>query len=281
MRPAAGEALPPPQDDAQATLLLSAGGPERALARPWARWAAALCAAAAAAPAAAAAARCLRGGAPEGVVLAAAAALAAATTTTQPFARGDYQAAIDFLPVTTLVYYRWTHSKEEPTRKLPALIRKFDMLFGMDELVDGWDPLPAPPKDVRTILCIPWAPGRLLEWVKVHLDDSDNNRTVVFSGRESPLSEAWGWQDSNRWNEMTEQYSKYFKRIYFYVTDVELEGVDTMPIGFTESYMQGRTDSFLDAWTQASTKDTRKVHSVLAAWGKYTALGGKHLQLPA
>jgi len=99
---------------------------------------------------------------------------------------------------------------------------------------------------------------------------------VVFSGRETPLSASWGWHDADRRKEMTEQYMKYFKRIYFYATDVALEGVNTMPLGFTEMYMAGRTDSFLDAWMQTSTNDTWKVHSVLAAWGKYTDLDGPH-----
>jgi hypothetical protein len=152
------------------------------------------------------------------------------------------------------------------------------MIFGLEEFVDGWEPhVRAPPEDVRSILCVPWYPGHLLEWAKANLDDSHNNRTVVFSGRETPLSAIWGWRDKARWKEMTRQYKKYFKRIYFYATDVALEGVKTMPLGFTEMYMQDRTDSFLDAWMQTSTNDTWKVHSILAAWGKYNKLEGGHM----
>jgi hypothetical protein len=186
--------------------------------------------------------------------------------------RGDYQAAIDFLPITTF-FSTWGGA---PAHKLPALVRKFDMTFGIEENLKGWEPLPAPPKDVRTILCSPQAPGRLLEWAKGHLDHSHNNRTVVFSGTESPLSETWGWLDKKNWKNMTEQYKKYFKHIYYYVTDVVVEGVSTLPLGFTEMYMRGRTDGLLDAWVQTSTSDTWKVHSILAAWGLYAAGSDQH-----
>jgi len=191
-----------------------------------------------------------------------------------PFPGGDYQAAMDYLPVTT--FYDLTTSRPylppPITSRLPALLRKFDMRFGLEENLGGWDPEPPPPADIRTILCCGKATMQLLEWSQANLDDSHNNRTVVFSGTESPLSETWGDQRES----LAKAFKKYFKRIYYYVSDVPLDGVDTLPLGFTEMYMRGRTDQFLEAYMAASTADSWKTRTVLAAWGVYTTGGGQH-----
>jgi hypothetical protein len=200
----------------------------------------------------------------------------------QPFPKRNYQAAIDYLPITTF----FDLSVERPwlprpiTHKLPALIQKFDMRFGLEENLGGWNSLPKgpPPSQVRTVLCQSNAPGRLLEWIRAHKWDRLNiswDRTLVFSGTESPLSETWG-SDPVKRNHMAQEFKKYFKRIYYYVTDVAVEGVKTMPLGFTEMYMRDRTDQFVTAYMKTSINDSWKVHSILAAWGTYTTVEGEH-----
>jgi len=152
------------------------------------------------------------------------------------------------------------------------------MTFGLGTDLLPFEPLPAPPEDIRSILCVPWASNRLLEWVKAHLDDSHNNRTLVFTGKEMPISMTWG-NDAKHREDMAKQFKKYFNSIYYYVTDVAVKGVKTLPMGFIEQYLQSRTDELLDAWMQTNTSDTWKVHSILAAWGLYTpGLEGTHYE---
>jgi hypothetical protein len=196
----------------------------------------------------------------------------------EPFPKGDYQAAVDFLPITTF----FDLSVEKPwlpkpiTHRLPALLQKFDLRFGLEENLQGWDPVDSSGgDDPRTVLCCGTAVGEFLDWAKEHLDSSHNDRTVVFSGTETPLSENWGNDEEER-AEVVRQYQVYFKRIFYYVTDVPLEGVDTMPLGFTEMYMRGRTDQFLEAYGATSIDDSWKTHTILAAWGTYTKVEGKH-----
>jgi len=161
---------------------------------------------------------------------------------------------------------------------LPALIRKFDMRFGLEENLGGWEPVPEepPPEKVRTVLCQGNAPNRLLEWAGEHWDHLNGSfdRTVVFSGTESPLSETFGGPGKRK--RLAKRLRRYFDRIYYYVTDVMLEDVNTLPLGFTEMYMRDRTDQFLDVYMKTNTSDAWKVHTILAAWGVYTTDGGEH-----
>merc|ERR1719221_150943 len=195
-----------------------------------------------------------------------------------PFPAGDYQAAMDYLPITT--FYDLTEDRPylpaPIISRLPAFLRKFDMRFGLEENLQGWDPEPDPPADVRSVLCCGTAVARLLEWAQEHFDDTNNNRTLVFSGTESPLSETWG--DEKHRAALAKDLGKYFRRIYYYVTDVPLVGVHTLPLGFTEMYMRDRTDQFLEAYQAVSISDSWKKHTILAAWGVYTTAGGQHYE---
>ncbi|CAK0850037.1 unnamed protein product [Prorocentrum cordatum] len=195
-----------------------------------------------------------------------------------PFPAGDYQAAMDYLPITT--FYDLTEDRPylpaPIIHRLPAFLRRFDLRFGLEENLQGWDPEPDPTGDVRSVLCCGTAVNRLLKWAQEHLDDSDNNRTLVFSGTESPLSETWG--DEEHRQALVKDFQKYFRRIYYYVTDVPLVGVHTLPLGFTEMYMRERTDQFLEAYQAVSIADSWKEHTILAAWGIYTTAGGEHYE---
>merc|ERR1712151_81979 len=93
---------------------------------------------------------------------------------------------------------------------------------------------------------------------------------------EVPLSEAFT-ADGDDPKETVKALKRYFNRILYYVTDIELDGVETMPLGFTEMYMRYRTDQMLDAYQTANITDAWKNRVVLAAWGMYTPKGGEHL----
>merc|ERR1719221_2347959 len=86
-----------------------------------------------------------------------------------PFPAGDYQAAMDYLPITT--FYDLTEDRPylpaPIISRLPAFLRKFDMRFGLEENLQGWDPEPDPPADVRSVLCCGTAVARLLEWASI------------------------------------------------------------------------------------------------------------------
>lgn len=76
---------------------------------------------------------------------------------------------------------------------------------------------------------------------------------------------------------MRDRLGRFFDRIWYYSTDVELDGVQTLPLGFAEMYMRQRTDAMLEAYRSADVSDEYKTGTLLAAWGVYTAKEGDHI----
>jgi len=198
----------------------------------------------------------------------------------------SYQDVLDLLPVNVVRRVDIENPVFLPiqTRTLPAHLAKFDLFFGFeDTITPGW--INSPPDsfddvaDPKSVLVSPLHVEAFLQQCELRLDASHNRRVVVFGLLEVPLSEAFG--DTGAARSLTrDRLSKYFDRIWYYSTDVELSRVRTLPIGITEMYMRSSTEAMLEAYRDVDVIDEWKKGTMLAAWGVYTSKDGAHIPEP-
>jgi len=198
----------------------------------------------------------------------------------------SYQDVLDLLPVNVIRRVDIENPVFSPiqTRTMPGHLAKFDLFFGFeDTITPGW--INTPPRsfddvvDPKSVLVSPLHVEAFLKQCELRLDASHNRRVVVFGLLEVPLSEGFG--DSGAARSLTrDRLSKYFDRIWYYSTDVELSNVYTLPLGVTEMYMRNHTEAMLEAYREVDVIGEWKKGTMLAAWGVYTDKDGAHIPEP-
>jgi len=169
------------------------------------------------------------------------------------------------------------------TTRLPDFVARFDLVFGLEDATDGWGRVPPQSffdvPDLRALRAALVSPLRAEDFVdecEKYLDPSGPDRIVVFGVLEVPLSASFGVTAEAR-SQTVWRLERFFSRIWYLSTDESLAGVTTMPLGFFEPYMRGRTDEFVEAYRAARVDGGHKTQSVLAAWGVYSQRNGSRI----
>jgi hypothetical protein len=204
----------------------------------------------------------------------------------------SYQEVLDHFPVNVFRTVNESYPLFNPvyppvqSTRLPNLMTRFDLVFGLEDTTMGWEDVPPQAFDqipdvfaIKTVLVSPLHVQEFLNECDLYLGDYRRDRVLVVGVLEVPLSASFG-NTSDAREEVVARLRRHFSRIWYFSTDAATMGVTTLPLGFFEPYMRNRTGQFLEAYRDASIDDSFKTGSVLAAWGVYTQKDGSKIIQP-
>ncbi|MEM6826857.1 MAG: hypothetical protein AAF553_02845 [Pseudomonadota bacterium] len=138
---------------------------------------------------------------------------------------------------------------------IPRWLQRFDWLVGWSY---GWADTTQFP---RSVFCHPNSLDGLLLYLEGHfgspLPETGANSLLVVGGEDTLLS-----QQRPR---TLSRLQSYFGEIFYEAYDVDMAGVDIMPIGLTEFYLRGHEDRVFEAMGKREQKDGL----LLSAFGKF------------
>jgi len=177
----------------------------------------------------------------------------------------EYRAFVDHFPLVFIHCIDWEPLFAPNRRLLPGgLIKRFDWYVLPP---DARFPGHRRGRDPATVFAAPGALDDLLAAAARDMDPRHSNRVVVFGGEEEALSSAFGREALQR-RAKVRLLRRWFGTIFYYVKDVDADGVKTMPHGLVHMYLSHKrhTAEASRVISAARTDAVAKPKVALAAW---------------
>lgn len=176
----------------------------------------------------------------------------------------EYRAFLDHFPLIFQPDYDWEPFFEQNRRLVPGgLIMRFDWyMLGPEARFPGH----RRGRDPATVFILPDALDTLLRATK-DMDGRRNDRVLVIGGTERSLSSTFG-KDAPEREARAKLLRRWFGTVFFYVKDVDVDGVKTMPHGLMHIYLCDKklTGAAMRVIAAVRTDAAAKPKAVLAAW---------------